>query len=96
MTVRATVLLAALALTAATVVAKSQEVARLPAEPVPVPGQPTPHPADVTATMRALLADPTLWESAGLAENNYDFNAPNGIPGFGPMDSGDRRVARAQ
>ena len=92
MTLRTTVLLAAVALIVATAVAKSQEVARLPAEP----GQPATHPADATATMRALLADPTLWASTGLAENAYDFNAPNGIPGFGPMDPPDRRVAKAQ
>ncbi len=51
-------------------------------------------PADATAVMRALLADHAIGVSPGLAENSYDFNAPSGVPGFGPMESPDRRLAR--
>jgi hypothetical protein len=28
---------------------------------------------------------------AGLAENSWDFNAPDGVPGFGPLDPADAR-----
>ncbi|MFL4969027.1 MAG: hypothetical protein ACJ8FU_14235 [Xanthobacteraceae bacterium] len=51
-------------------------------------------PTDATAAMRALLAEWVIRDATGLAENAYDFNAPDGVPGFGPMDSGDRRLAR--
>jgi hypothetical protein len=51
-------------------------------------------PADATATMRALLAERLIQDGVGLTENAYDFNAPDGVPGFGPMEGGDRRIAR--
>jgi hypothetical protein len=55
------------------------------------------QPGDATAAMRALLRDGSLIGYADLSENSYDFNAPDGVPGFGPMepDAGQRRVARA-
>jgi hypothetical protein len=48
--------------------------------------------------MRALLRDGSLIGFADLSENSYDFNAPNGVPGFGPIQgetSQERRVAHA-
>jgi hypothetical protein len=53
--------------------------------------------ADPTAIIRALRADPSLREPSGLVENAYDFNAVDGIPGFGPIDlpSG-QRFAKAR
>jgi hypothetical protein len=35
--------------------------------------------------MRALLADPAIRNFVGMAENSWDFNAPDSIPGFGSM-----------
>jgi hypothetical protein len=45
--------------------------------------------------IRALLADPAIRAQTGLAENHWDFNDPDSIPGFGSMPSADqtRRVA---
>ena len=37
------------------------------------------------AQVCALLADPAIRNSAGLAENAWDFNAPSSIAGFGPI-----------
>jgi hypothetical protein len=37
------------------------------------------HPA--SAALR-----PASPASSGLAENSWDFNAPDGVPGFGPLD----------
>ena len=43
------------------------------------------------ATLRALVADPTVRDFQGLSENSWDFNAPATIPGFGPYPgAGDR------
>lgn len=38
--------------------------------------------------VQQLLADPDIRNHVGLAENNWDFSAPGGVPGFGPMPSG--------
>ena len=38
------------------------------------------------ALRRAWLADPTIRDFIGLAENAWDFNDPNAMPGFGPLD----------
>lgn len=38
------------------------------------------------ALRRAWLADPTIRDFVGLAENAWDFNDPNAMPGFGPLD----------
>lgn len=35
--------------------------------------------------IRDLLADPAIRFAVGLAENSWDFSAPDGVPGFGPI-----------
>jgi hypothetical protein len=44
-------------------------------------------PAELTraALRRAWLADPVIRDFVGLSENSWDFNAPGGVPGFGPL-----------
>jgi hypothetical protein len=37
------------------------------------------------ALRRAWVADPAIRDFIGIAENQWDFNDPNGIPGFGPL-----------
>ena len=44
------------------------------------------------ALRRAWSSDPAIRDFIGPVENGWDFNDPNGIPGFGPIDAGD--VAR--
>jgi Protein of unknown function (DUF3306) len=53
-------------------------------------------PAELTraALRRAWLADPTIRDFVGIAENQWDFNDPHGIPGFGPLEDADRLVAQ--
>lgn len=53
-------------------------------------------PAELTraALRRAWLADPTIRDFVGIAENQWDFNDPNGIPGFGPLEDAARLVAQ--
>ena len=38
------------------------------------------------ALRRAWSADPTIRDFVGLAENAWDFNDPNAMAGFGPLD----------
>ena len=38
------------------------------------------------ALRRAWLADPAIRDFIGIAENQWDFNDPQGAPGFGPLD----------
>jgi len=38
------------------------------------------------ALRRAWSADPAIRNFIGLAENAWDFNDPNAMPGFGPLD----------
>jgi hypothetical protein len=38
------------------------------------------------ALRRAWAADPAIRDFMGLAENAWDFNDPNAMPGFGPLD----------
>jgi hypothetical protein len=38
------------------------------------------------ALRRAWATDPAIREFVGLAENAWDFNDPNAMPGFGPLD----------
>ncbi len=38
------------------------------------------------ALRRAWTADPAIRDFIGLAENAWDFNDPNAMPGFGPLD----------
>jgi hypothetical protein len=44
-------------------------------------------PADLSraALRRAWVADPAIRDFVGLAENAWDFTAPGGVPGFGPL-----------
>ncbi|WP_454624046.1 DUF3306 domain-containing protein [Bradyrhizobium cenepequi] len=45
-------------------------------------------PAELTraALRRAWSSDPAIRDFIGIAENQWDFNDPNAIPGFGPLD----------
>jgi Protein of unknown function (DUF3306) len=56
-------------------------------------------PADMAraALRRAWSSDPAIRDFVGLSENSWDFNAPDGIPGFGPIDPAEvgRLVAQA-
>ena len=44
-------------------------------------------PAELTraALRRAWTSDPAIRDFIGIAENQWDFNDPDGIPGFGPL-----------
>src|SRR5262249_44920639 len=49
------------------------------------------------ALRRAWSADPAIRNFVGLSENSWDFNAPDAIPGFGPLQITDelrRQIAR--
>lgn len=50
-------------------------------------------PADLTraALRRAWSADPDIRDFVGLAENSWDFNAPDGMGGFGRMTADEAR-----
>jgi hypothetical protein len=50
-------------------------------------------PAELTraALRRAWVADPAIRDFIGIAENQWDFNAPDGVPGFGQLGSLDVR-----
>ncbi len=39
------------------------------------------------ALRRAWTSDPAIRDFVGLAENAWDFNDPNAMPGFGPLDA---------
>jgi Protein of unknown function (DUF3306) len=47
------------------------------------PGVPTE--VRLAALRRAWRADPAIRDFIGLAENQWDFNAPDGVPGFASM-----------
>jgi hypothetical protein len=52
-------------------------------------------PADLTraALRRAWSADPAIRDFIGLSENSWDFNGPDGVPGFGsPTTDGPGRL----
>ena len=55
-------------------------------------------PEDLTraALRRAWAADPAIREFIGLSENSWDFNGPDGVPGFGSLttDGPGRLLAR--
>jgi len=53
-------------------------------------------PAELTraALRRAWVTDPTIRDFIGIAENQWDFNDPNGVPGFGPLEDAGRLVAQ--
>lgn len=46
-------------------------------------------PAELTraALRRAWASDPAIRDFIGIAENQWDFNDPNAIPGFGPLQA---------
>jgi hypothetical protein len=50
-------------------------------------------PAELTrqALRRAWAADPVIRDFIGLSENAWDFNAPDGVPGFGALTQEDVR-----
>ncbi|HTS41947.1 MAG TPA: DUF3306 domain-containing protein [Xanthobacteraceae bacterium] len=41
------------------------------------------------ALRRAWAADPAIRDFIGLSENSWDFTAPGGMPGFGPLSADD-------
>jgi hypothetical protein len=49
------------------------------------------------ALQRAWAADPAIRDFIGIAENQWDFNDPNAMPGFGPLqaDNGPTLLAGA-
>ncbi len=55
-------------------------------------------PADLAraALRRAWSSDPAIRDFVGLSENSWNFNAPDGIPGFGPIDPAHVRQIVAQ
>ncbi len=46
------------------------------------------------ALRRAWVTDPTIRDFIGIAENQWDFNDPHGVPGFGPLKDAGRLVAQ--
>jgi hypothetical protein len=44
------------------------------------------------ALRRAWSSDPAIRDFIGLAENAWDFNDPNAMPGFGPLDQTPEQV----
>jgi hypothetical protein len=47
------------------------------------------------ALRKVWSADPVIRGFVGLSENSWDFNAPDGVPGFGPLSVEDvRRLAQ--
>lgn len=48
------------------------------------------------ALRRAWTSDPAIRDFRGLQENDWDFNAPDGVPGFGTFKSQDEVKALAQ
>jgi Protein of unknown function (DUF3306) len=52
-------------------------------------------PAELTraALRQAWASDPAIRDFIGIAENQWDFNDPNAIPGFGPLPESDNAQA---
>ena len=50
------------------------------------------------ALRRAWASDPAIRDFVGLSENAWDFNAPDHVPGFGPVSAEDvrRLLARSE
>lgn len=48
------------------------------------------------ALRRAWTSDPAIRDFRGLQENDWDFNAPDGVPGFGTFKSDEEIKALAQ
>jgi len=56
-------------------------------------------PAELTraALRQVWTSDPSIRDFIGIAENQWDFNDPNGIPGFGPLEvTGNESAISAQ
>jgi hypothetical protein len=54
-------------------------------------------PRDPLAVIRSLLADPDFKASVVPAENAWNFNEPESVPGFGPIEAkDDQRVPMPQ
>jgi hypothetical protein len=47
-----------------------------------------PEPLAPAALRRAWLTDPAIRDFVEVAENQWDFNDPAGLPGFGPLPPG--------
>src|SRR6266702_7166722 len=45
------------------------------------------------ALRRAWAADPAIRDFIGLGENAWDFNDPNAMPGFGPLDCSEEQLS---
>ena len=75
--------LVALALLSSTVIAFGQESTAPSFQPA----------RDPLAVIRSLLADPAFKSIAVPAENAWDFNAADGVPGFGPIEAKDEHRA---
>jgi hypothetical protein len=45
------------------------------------------------ALRQAWASDPAIRDFIGIAENQWDFNDPNAIPGFGPLSESDNATA---
>ena len=45
------------------------------------------------ALRRAWASDPAIRDFIGIAENQWDFNDPTALPGFGPLQQGDNLPA---
>jgi Protein of unknown function (DUF3306) len=55
-------------------------------------------PAELTraALRQAWTSDPAIRDFVGIAENQWDFNDPNAIPGFGPLGVTDGQAILTQ
>ena len=47
------------------------------------------------ALRAAWVADPVIRDFIGLADSQWDFNDPNAMPGFGPLEAGARSLAES-
>jgi hypothetical protein len=82
---------AALTLGAGAGPALCEEIALLPGAETPViaferTAVPTPGISGERRDFKALWRDPAIRNYVGLSENSWDFNAPDGVPGFGPLN----------
>jgi hypothetical protein len=48
------------------------------------------------ALRRAWASDPNIRDFVGLSENSWDFTAPDGVPGFGPLSADDAKRLMAE
>ncbi len=56
-------------------------------------GKGIPRELSRAALRRAWTTDPAIRDFVGLAENAWDFNDPNAMPGFGPLDCSSEELA---